>query len=106
MYKLPKKVKRIEAKVDEKVANFLWRHHPKTFALEVKIKGGTLEDHQKRALRQVANNAFKPLKLPDMGRRNPFDYIGLKGADAILCIVDGKKVTCLVNETYEINFKI
>jgi len=106
MYKLPKKVKRTEAKVDDKVANFLWRHHPKSFALEVKIIGGTLLDHQKRALRQVSNNAFKPLKLADMGRRNPFDYVGLRGADAILCIVDGKKVQCMVNEAYKIGFTI
>ncbi len=106
MLKLPKKVKRKEADVDGKVANWLWTHHPHSFALEVKMKGGTLLDHQKRSLRQVSNNAFKPLKLPDMGQRNPFDYVGLKQADAILCVVNGKKVTCLVNETYQISFSV
>jgi len=106
MYKLPKKVKRKEASVDGKVANFLWLHHPRSFGLEVKVKGGTLLDHQKRALRQVANNAFKPLKLADTGRRNPLDYIGLRGADAIFCVVDGKKVKCIVNDAYEMSFTI
>lgn len=106
MLKLPKKVKRTEASIDGKVALWLWNHHPRPFALEVKIKGGTLLDHQKKALRQVTNNTFKPLKLADTGRRNPFDYVGIRGGDGILCVVDGKKVQCLVNEAYEINFKL
>ena len=106
MLELPKKVKRKEADIDGKVAQFLYRHHPRSFALEVKVDGGKVLDHQTKALRQVATDTFKPLKLPDMGRRNPFDYVVLKGADAILCIVDKKKVNCVVNETYEISFSL
>lgn len=103
---LPRKNKRTEAKVDDLVAAYLYKHHPRSFALEVKIQGGRVLDHQKKALRQVTNNTFKPYKISDMGRLNPFDYVCLKNADAILCVVNKKAVTCLVNEIYEIDFTI
>lgn len=106
MYELPKKRKRIEASVDDKVALYLWKHHPRSFGLEVKIKGGVLLDHQKKALRQVTNDTFRPFKIPDMGRRNPFDYLCVKHGDGIKCVVDGKQVRCTVNESYTLEFKI
>lgn len=99
MYELPKKVKRIEADVDGLIANKLWKIYPgRNWALEVKIKGRRLKDHQAIALKQVENGTFKPLKLKDHGSRNPFDYVCLGDADAIVCVVDGKKVTCDVND--------
>jgi hypothetical protein len=105
---LPKKYKRTEAKVDSLVAEKLMKKHPhRNWALEVKVKGGRLETHQKVALKQVENGTFKPYKIPDMGRQNPFDFFYLGDADAIVCVVDGKSVTCEVNSgviTY--NFKI
>lgn len=66
------------------------------FALEVKMKGGKFYDHQKKALRQVEDGKFT-YKIPDMGKRNPFDVIHLGDAEAIYCVVDGKNVVCEVN---------
>lgn len=95
---LPKKVHRREAHVDSIVAEKLrLKHKHRNWALEVKMKGNKLEPHQKVALKQVENGKFMPYKLPDMGQRNPFDYFYLGDADAIVCVVDGKEVTCDVN---------
>lgn len=97
MYDLPKKHNRAEAAVDGKVAEKLRKKHPhRNFALEVKMKGGRLKAHQKKALQQVEDGEFL-YKIPDMGRRNPFDVIYLGDADAIVCVVDGKQVKCDVN---------
>lgn len=94
---LPKKVKRTEAGIDGEVAEKLRRLHAhKNWALEVKMKGGKFLDHQKAALKQVENGKFL-YKLPDMGKRNPFDYVFLGDADAIYCVVDGRRVACQVN---------
>jgi len=97
MYELPKKHDRAEAKVDTKVAEKLRKKHPhRNFGLEVKMKGGRLKKHQKNALKQVEDGTFL-YKIPDQGARNPFDIIVLGDADAIVCVVDGKNVTCDVN---------
>lgn len=105
MYQLPKKIKRTEAKVDGPVLKWLLKNYPHSFALEVKVKGGKLLPHQEVALKQVAKGVFGH-KIPDMGQRNPFDAFGLIGADALLCVVDGKKVECSVNDTHTIHFRI
>ena len=98
MYELPKKIKRREAQIDAKVAEKVVKlHHKRNWALEVKIKGNKLSQHQEAALHQVSCRRFL-YKLPDMGRRNPFDYIYLGDADAIVCVVDGRNVACEVNE--------
>lgn len=89
---------REEAKVDSKVAEKLVKKHPhRNWALEVKMKGGKLKPHQVVALKQVENGKFPPQKIADMGRRNPFDYYYLGDADAIVCVVDGRDVECVVN---------
>jgi len=97
MYELPKKQNRAEAKVDTKVAEKLRQKHPhRNWGLEVKIKGGRLKKHQTAALKQVEDGTFL-YKIPDQGARNPFDIVYLGDADAIVCVVDGKNVTCDVN---------
>ncbi len=106
---LPRKNKRLEAKVDSLVAAKLAKLHPyKAWAMECKIKGGKLKKHQATALKQVENNKEPPQKIADMGRQNRYDFYYLgRDPDAIVCIVDGKNVTCDVNSgvlTY--NFKI
>jgi len=106
---LPKKHNRKEAKFDSLVALHIHKIWPRPFALEVKVDEGKLKAHQEKALKQVVNNKFKPYKIPDMGKRNPFDYVGLKNADALVCTVDSetRKVHCVVyNGTYEFDFKI
>lgn len=95
---LPKKYKRIEADVDSLVANKLAKKHPcRNWALEVKIKGGKLKKHQATKLKQVENGTHPPQKIPDMGRQNPYDFYYLGDADAIVCVVDGRKVHCEIN---------
>ena len=107
MIGLPKKINRAEAKVDGKVATKLAKLHPHhNWAMECKMKGGRLKDHQKKALKQVENGKFT-YKIPDMGQRNPFDYIHLGDADAIVCVVDGKDVHCDVNDgAFSYDFKV
>jgi hypothetical protein len=106
--KLPKKVNRTEADVDMKVAKRLVAVHPcKNWALEVKIEGEKATERQVRALRQVQNGTFL-FKPPDTGRRQPFDYIRLGDADAIVCTVNKnlRDVVCVVNECYELKMRI
>ena len=105
---LPRKNKRIEAKVDSLVAAKLVKLHThRNWALEVKIKGGRLKQHQIVALKQVENGKFKPYKIPDMGQKNPFDFFYLGDADAIVCVADGRNVTCEVNSgVMKYEFKI
>lgn len=82
------------------------KHTHRNWALEVKIKGNKVAPHQKAALKQVEDGKFL-YKIPDMGQRNPFDYICLGDADAIVCVVDGKNVACEVNGgIIKYNFKI
>ncbi len=80
------------------MAEKLQKIHPcRNWALEVKIKGGKLKEHQIKALKQVEDGKFL-YKIPDMGRRNPFDYVCLGDADAIVCTVEGRDVACQVND--------
>ena len=105
---LPRKNKRIEADLDSKVAERVRAVHPhKNWALEVKIEGNKLLPHQKVALKQVENGKFL-YKIPDMGKRNPFDFVCLGDADAIVCIIQKNKrdVYCIVNDNYEFNIRI
>jgi predicted ATPase len=105
--KLPRKIKRTEANVDALVAQWLRRNHPhRNWALEVKIKGNRLAPHQKKALEQVEKGTFL-YKIPDQGRRNPFDYVYLGDADTFVCTVKGKDVHCDLNGgVYDYDFKI
>lgn len=96
-----------EANVTPKVVEkLLKRHQFRNWALEVKMKGGKVAPHQKKALRQVEDGKFT-YKIPDQGMRNPFDVIHLGDADAIVCVVDGKSVHCEVNGgVMEYDFRI
>ncbi len=105
MLKLPKKVNRREAKIDDPVADWFLKNWPNDVGLEVKIKGNTLETHQANALTQIEKGRFK-YKIPDTGRRNPLDYIVLVKADAAVCTVDGKKVDCTVNGNFTVSFSL
>ena len=92
-------MKRREADLDGKVAEAVRKKHPHpNWALEVKTATGKVKDHQKKALKQVENGKFL-YKIPDMGQRNPFDYIRLGDADAIVCTIqeNERDVKCVVN---------
>lgn len=105
---LPRKNKRLEAKVDSLVAAWLDANYPHPYALEVKIKGGRLKTHQDVFLTKVANGTQPAWKIPDMGKQNKCDIIGgFKYMQALLCTVDGKDVDCMnYNDTYHFNFKL
>ena len=81
--KLPKFLNKREAKITPKVLAWFQRNYPSSVALEIKMVGGKVKDHQRAALQKVASNEFA-YKLPDMGNRNPFDAIVLKNADAFI----------------------
>ena len=105
---LPKKKERAEADLDSKVAERVKAvHSHPNWALEVKLWNGKLKPHQVTALKQVENGKFL-YKIPDMGKRNPFDYISLGDADAIVCVIQENKrdVKCVVNDNYEFNIRI
>ncbi len=106
--KLPKKVNRTEADLDMRVAMRLARVHPcKNWALEVKVQGGRMKQHQPVALKQVEDGVFI-YKIPDMGRRNPFDFVHLGDADAIVCTIQKNKrdVVCVVNRVQTFTIRI
>jgi len=105
---LPKKKERVEADLDMKVAKRVQAVHPHpNWALEVKLWKGKLEPHQKIALQQVEDGKFL-YKIPDMGKRNPFDYVCLGDADAIVCVIQENKhdVHCTVNGHQKFNVRI
>lgn len=101
---LPKLRKHKEADVRPLVDKWLREHYPKSVAYEVKIKGGKIYKHQPIALKQVHDGLFS-YKPPDTGRRNPFDGIILKDADALLIICDGRFCTAYdyqMNEQFKL----
>lgn len=104
---LPKKINRTEADVDHNVAKRVAAVRGGNFALEVKIVGGRMKKHQPAALQQVEDGTFL-YKIPDMGRRNPFDYVFLGDADAIVCTVQKnlRDVHCIINGHYKFNVRI
>ena len=102
-------MKRREADLDSKVAAAVARvHKHPNWALEVKTHKGKVKDHQKKALKKVEDGKFT-YKIPDMGQRNPFDYIHLGDADAIVCTIqkNERDVKCTVNsDAYQFNVRI
>lgn len=99
---------RKEADLDARVAERVRAvHKHKNWALEVKTAKGKVQSHQAAALRQVEGGAFL-YKIPDMGKRNPFDYICLGDADAIVCTIQKNlhDVVCVVNEVSEFRIRI
>lgn len=88
------------------VEKLVKRHAHRNWALEVKMKGNKLSDHQKKALKQVEDGKFT-YKIPDLGQRNPFDVIHLGDADVIVCYIDGKSAHCDVNNgVWEYEFRL
>ena len=103
---LPKQYKRKEAKIDSKVIKWFEDNYPYSVALEIKIKNGKLKPHQEIALKQVQDNTFS-YKIPDMGRRNPFDGFVLKNADAFVVTCDSNACEAVrIDKVKKFNFKI
>lgn len=92
---LPKKRQHKEADVTPLVLEWFKKNYHHSCALEIKIKGNKLLKHQEVALRKVSQGKYAH-KMPDMGRRMPFDAFVLINADAILVTCDGRHCTCEV----------
>lgn len=102
---LPKKYNRREAKIDGKVNAWFMKNHPRSYLLEVKMKGGRVQPHQEAALKMVEKDKFS-YKFPDGRQRTPADYVGLKNADAILCICEDLTCVCDINSIYQVTIKV
>jgi len=85
MEPLPKKLKKKEADLTPRIMQWFVDNYPHDVAVEVKSGLNQLKTHQKAALEQVREGVFK-YKIPDMGRRNPFDFIVLKKAVPVVVI--------------------
>lgn len=109
MKKLPpltKQYNREESKFDGPVIDWFEENYPFSCAIECKTKRGRLEPHQKITLDKVQNGKFG-WKIPDMGRRNPFDGFTLKGAHAFVVVCEGKSChASRIDDRYEFDFKI
>ena len=86
---LPKKINRKESKIDKLVLEWFEENWPNSCAVEVKVKGNKMYEHQKRALNKVAKGKFS-YKIPDMGNRICFDGFVLVNADSFVVTCDGK----------------
>lgn len=102
---LPKKYKRIEAKIDGLVIDWFYNNYPRSVLIEAKIKGNKMLPHQKLAQDEVNKNKKFKYKFPDQGLRLPADGIVLKDAEAWCVTCDGMNCTG-VSEDKKIEFKI
>ena len=102
---LPQKRKHREADVTPEVLLWFEKNYPRTVALEIKVDKNKLLPHQKIALQQVEFGVFK-YKLPDMGRKNPFDGFVMKNADAFVVVCEKRKCIAYtpgMEKRFEIN---
>lgn len=100
---LPTKRKHKEADVTPAVLAWFEKHYPRSCAIEIKYGKNILLEHQITALTRVKKGSFS-YKIPDMGRKNPFDAVYLKNADAIVVRCENKKCTAVVNDVQTFSF--
>ncbi len=93
--KLPRILKKKEADITPRVIKWFEENWPNSVALEIKVGKNKILPHQEIALNQVTKGLFS-YKIPDTGRRNPFDAFVLKKADAFVIFCDGNK--CLASQ--------
>jgi hypothetical protein len=104
---LPKGKNREEAKMDGPVAEWFFNNHPHPVILEVKMKGGKVEEHQQRLINKVSKEHRFMYKFRDGNVRTPLDYIIVPNRlDAVLAVCEGRKCECTINNTYKINIKV
>jgi hypothetical protein len=74
MEALPKKYKRVEMNYTPLVMDWFLENYPYDVCVELKIGDKEPKPHQQAALESIAKGNFK-YKIPDMGRKNPFDFM-------------------------------
>ena len=99
---LPKLRKHKEGDITPGVIKWFTKNWKRNFVLEIKTKTGKIKPHQIAALKQVSNGVFI-YKIPDTGRKNPFDVIGIKDADPFIVICD-KRVCKVYSPDMVFNF--
>lgn len=87
---LPKKRKTKEADITPEVMAWFQKHYPFSVALEIKVGKNKVLPHQYTALEAVERGDFS-YKLPDTGKRNPFDAVVLKNAHAFVVRCEGRQ---------------
>ena len=88
---LPKKYNRAEARITPRVIAWFKKNYTQnSVALEIKVGKNKPLPHQVAALKEVEAGSFA-YKLPDQGRRVPFDAVILTNADAYVVLCDGLK---------------
>ncbi|MGV8131353.1 MAG: hypothetical protein ACP5N7_04625 [Candidatus Pacearchaeota archaeon] len=103
---LPKLRKHKETDITPSVMAWFMDNYPNDYAVEVKIKEGRLKKHQPVALKKVHEGKFD-MKLKDWGALNPFDFFGLKKADAFIVRCDGRLCTAYTYDNCKVfDFKV
>ena len=104
---LPKGKKRSEAKIDGKVAEWFFNNYEHPVLLEVKMKGGTIKEHQERLIKKVSDERRFKYKFPDGRTRTPLDYIVVpKGLHAVLAVCEGNVCECVINNEEQLTIKL
>ena len=104
---LPRKNKRIEAKLDGPVADWFFENYAGTMLTEVKMEGGRFSKHQLRLIDQVAETRRFKYKFPDGARRTPLDFITSNDIDVASCVCkEDRTCVCTINKDYKINIKV
>lgn len=95
-----------EADITPLVIDWFEKNYPDSVAVEVKVKKNKAKSHQLLALWQVLKGCFS-YKLPDMGRRNPFDFFVLKNAKAFVVTCQGRNCQAVSPDKKEVfRFKV
>lgn len=103
---LPKKYNRKEAEITPLVKRWFEDNYHKSVALEVKVGKNKTLSHQDTALNKVAQGCFG-YKIPDMGRKVPFDIFILKDADAFVVTCNGRECEAIrKGDDYKFNFRV
>lgn len=71
---LPRKLNKKEADITPRIMKWFTESYPYDVCVELKIGDKKPRDHQQSALNAIAKGSFT-YKIPDMGRRNPFDFM-------------------------------
>lgn len=74
MEALPRKLNKREADITPKIMAWFRENYPYDVCVELKIGNKEPKPHQMAALESIVKGSFS-YKIPDMGRKNPFDFM-------------------------------
>lgn len=104
---LPKGKQRKEAKIDGAVAEWFYNNYEHPVLLEVKMRGGTIKEHQYRLIKTISEERRFKYKFPDGRTRTPLDYIVVpNGLHAVLAVCEGRVCECVINNKEKLTITI